>query len=234
MENKDYKSLTIDTIKELNKIKSLNKPDAAREASEFIGERLDRELLVSSPNIFDLFKDIINPTKDLLDDLRKTDWYDEYVKYNGYKIIKLFKVKPFTELTYYEKISILAEFKEFNISEDPVKVKDIFMNILKNEDIEILKLATANYIYHNGLSKNIFSFMDIPDSLLDNPEVLACLVLMNLSDSIFITDKIKEDESFNDCISYISGLVFNLPIDLELNKKETLLGNIYFNYILFR
>lgn len=224
MENKDYKSLTIDAIKELNKIKSLNKPDAAREASEFIGERLDRELLISSPNIFDLFKDIINPTEDLLDDLRKTDWYDEYVKYNGYKIIKLFKVKPFTELTYYEQISILAEFKEFNISEDPVKVRDIFINILKNEDVEILKLATANYIYHNGLSKNIFSFMDIPDSLLDNPEVLACLVLMNLSDSIFITDKIKEDESFNNCISYISGLVFNLPIDLELNKKE--------NYIL--
>lgn len=220
MENKDYKSLVIDTIKELNKIKSLNKPDAAREASEFIGERLDRELLISSSNIFDLFKDIINPTEDLLDDLRKTDWYDEYVKYNGYKIIKLFKVKPFTELTYYEQIYILAEFKEFNISEDPEKVKDIFMNILKNEDIEILKLATANYIYHNGLSKNVFSFMDIPDSLLDNPEVLACLVLMNLSDSIFITDSIKEDESFNNCISYISRLVFNLPIDLELNKKE--------------
>lgn len=221
MENKDYKSLVIDTIKELNKIKSLNKPDAAREASEFIGERLDRELLISSSNIFDLFKDIINPTEDLLDDLRKTDWYDEYVKYNGYKIIKLFKVKPFTELTYYEQIAILAEFKEFNIAEDPVKVKDIFMNILKSEDVEILKLATANYIYHNGLSKNIFSFMDMPDSLLDNPEVLACLVLMNLSDSIFITDKIKEDESFNECISYISRLVFNLPIDLELNKKET-------------
>lgn len=220
MKNKDYKSLTIETIKELNKIKSLNKPDAAREASAFIGERVDRELLISSPNIFDLFKDIINPTEDLLDDLRKTDWYDEYVKYNGYKIIKLFKVKPFTELTYYEQIAILAEFKEFNISEDPVKVKDIFMNILKSEDVEILKLATANYIYHNGLSKNIFSFMDIPDSLLDNLEVLACLVLMNLSDSIFITDKIKEDESFNECISYISRLVFNLPIDLELNKRE--------------
>ncbi len=219
MENKDYKSLVIDTIKELNKIKSLNKPDAAREASAFIGERLDRELLVSSSNIFDLFKDIINPTEDLLDDLRKTDWYNEYVEYNGYKIIKLFKVKPFNELTYYEQISILAEFKEFNISEDPVKVSDIFLNILKSEDVEILKLAVANYIYHNGLSKNIFSFMDIPDSLLDNPEVLACLVLMNLSDSIFITDKIKEDESFNNCISYISRRVFNLPIDLELNKR---------------
>lgn len=219
MENKDYKSLVIDVIKELNKIKSLNRPDAAREAAGFIGERLDRELLISSPNIFDLFKDVINQTEDLLDDLRKTDWYDEYVKYNGYKIIKLFKVKPFTELTYYEQISILAEFKEFNISEDPVKVKDIFINILKSEYVEILKLAVANYIYHNGLSKNIFSFMDIPDSLLDNPEVLACLVLMNLSDSIFITDKIKEDESFNNCISYISRLVFNLPIDLELNKR---------------
>lgn len=221
MKNKDYKGLTIDTIKELNKIKSLNKPDAAREASAFIGERLDRELLVSSSNIFDLFKDIINPTEDLLDDLRKTDWYDEYVKYNGYKIIKLFKVKPFAELTYYEQIAILAEFKEFNISEDPTKVRDIFLSILESDDVEILKLATANYIYHNGLSKNLISFTDTPDSLLGNPEVLACLVLMNLSDSIFITDKIKEDESFNDCISYISGLVFNLPIDLELNKKET-------------
>lgn len=220
MENKDYKSLVIDTIKELNKIKSLNKPDAAREVSAFIGERLDRELLISSPNIFDLFKDIINPTEDLLDDLRKTDWYDEYVKYNGYKIIKLFKVKPFTKLTYYEQIAILTEFKEFNISKDSTIVRDIFLNILEKEDIEILKLATANYIYHNGLSKNIISFTDIPDSLLDNPEVLACLVLINLSDSIFITDKIKEDESFNDCISYISRLVFNLPIDLELNKKE--------------
>lgn len=219
MENKDYKSLVIDTIKELNKIKSLNKPDAAREASAFIGERLDRELLVSSSNIFDLFKDIINPTEDLLDDLRKTDWYNEYVEYNGYKIIKLFKVKPFTELTYYEQIAILTEFKEFNISEDPTKVRDIFLNILESEDVEILKLATANYIYHNGLSKNVISFTDIPDLLLDNTEVLACLVLMNLSDSIFITDKIKEDESFIDCISYISRLVFNLPIDLELNKK---------------
>lgn len=220
MENKDYKSLVIDTIKELNKIKSLNKPDAAREASAFIGERLDRELLVSSSNIFDLFKDIINPTEDLLDNLRKTDWYDEYVKYNGYKIIKLFKVKPFIELTYYEQIAILTEFKEFNISEDPTKVRDLFLNILESEDVEILKLATANYIYHNGLSKNVISFTDIPDLLLDNTEVLACLVLMNLSDSIFITDKIKEDESFIDCISYISRLVFNLPIDLELNKKE--------------
>lgn len=220
MENKDYKSLVIDTIKELNKIKSLNKPDAAREASAFIGERLDRELLVSSSNIFDLFKDIINPTEDLLDNLRKTDWYDEYVKYNGYKIIKLFKVKPFIELTYYEQIAILTEFKEFNISEDPTKVRDLFLNILESEDVEILKLATANYIYHNGLSKNVISFTDIPDLLLDNTEVLACLVLMNLSDSIFITDNIKEDESFIDCISYISRLVFNLPIDLELNKKE--------------
>ncbi len=220
MENKDYKSLVIDTIKELNKIKSLNKPDAAREASAFIGERLDRELLVSSSNIFDLFKDIINPTEDLLDNLRKTYWYDEYVKYNGYKIIKLFKVKPFIELTYYEQIAILTEFKEFNISEDPTKIRDLFLNILDSEDVEILKLATANYIYHNGLSKNVISFTDIPDLLLDNTEVLACLVLMNLSDSIFITDKIKEDESFIDCISYISRLVFNLPIDLELNKKE--------------
>ena len=220
MENKDYKSLVIDTIKELNKIKSLNKPDAAREASAFIGERLDRELLISSSNIFDLFKDIINPTEDILDDLRKTDWYDEYVKYNGYKIIKLFKVKPFTELKYYEQIAILTEFKEFNISDDPAKVRDIFLNILESEDVEILKLATANYIYHNGLSKNVISFTDIPDLLLDNTEVLACLVLMNLSDSIFITDKIKEDESFIDCISYISRLVFNMPIDLELNKKE--------------
>ena len=220
MENKDYKSLVIDTIKELNKIKSLNKPDAAREASAFIGERLDRELLVSSSNIFDLFKDIINPTEDLLDDLRKTDWYDEYVKYNGYKIIKLLKVKPFTELTYYEKIAVLTEFKEFDISEDQTIVRDIFLNILKSEDTRILKLATANYIYHNGLSKNIISFTDIPDSLLGNPEVLAYLVLMNLSDSIFITDKIKEDESFNSSIAYISRLVFNTPIDLELNKKE--------------
>lgn len=220
MENKDYKSLVIDTIKELNKIKSLNKPDAAREASEFIGERLDRELLISSSNIFDLFKDIINPTEDLLDDLRKTDWYNEYVEYNGYKIIKLFKVKPFTELTYYEQIAILTEFKEFNISEDPTKVRDIFLNILESEVVEILKLATANYIYHNGLSKNVISFTDIPELLLDDTEVLACLVLMNLSDSIFITDKIKEDESFIDCISYISRLVFNLPIDLELNKRE--------------
>jgi hypothetical protein len=220
MENKDYKSLVIDTIKELNKIKSLNKPDAAREASEFIGERLDRELLISSSNIFDLFKDIINPAEDLLDDLRKTDWYDEYVKYNGYKIIKLLKVKPFTELTYYEKIAVLTEFKEFNISEDQTIVRDIFLNILKSEDTRILKLATANYIYHNGLSKNIFSFTDIPDSLINNPEVLAYLVLMNLSDSIFITDKIKEDESFNSSIAYMSRLVFNMPIDLELNKKE--------------
>lgn len=220
MENKDYKSLVIDTIKELNKIKSLNKPDAAREASEFIGERLDRELLISSSNIFDLFKDIINPAEDILDDLRKTDWYDEYVKYNGYKIIKLLKVKPFTELTYYEKIAVLTEFKEFNISEDKTIVRDIFLDILKSEDTRILKLATANYIYHNGLSKNIFSFTDIPDSLINNPEVLAYLVLMNLSDSIFITDKIKEDESFNSSIAYISRLVFNLPIDLELNKKE--------------
>lgn len=220
MENKDYKSLVIDTIKELNKIKSLNKPDAAREASAFIGERLDRELLVSSSNIFDLFKDIINPTEDLLDDIRKTYWYDEYVKYNGYKIIKLFKVKPFTELTYYEKIAVLTEFKEFDISEDQTIVRDIFLNILKSEDTRILKLATANYIYHNGLSKNIISFTDIPDSLLGNPEVLAYLVLMNLSDSIFITDKIKEDESFNSSIAYMSRLVFNMPIDLELNKKE--------------
>lgn len=220
MENKDYKSLVIDTIKELNKIKSLNKPDAAREASAFIGERLDRELLISSPNIFDLFKDIINPSEDLLDDLRKTDWYDEYVKYNGYKIIKLLKVKPFTELTYYEKITVLTEFKEFNISEDQTIVRDIFLDILKSEDTRILKLATANYIYHNGLSKNIFSFTDIPDSLINNPEVLAYLVLMNLSDSIFITDKIKEDESFNSSIAYMSRLVFNMPIDLELNKKE--------------
>lgn len=220
MENKDYKSLVIDTIKELNKIKSLNKPDAAREASAFIGERLDRELLISSSNIFDLFKDIINPTEDLLDDLRKTDWYNEYVEYNGYKIIKLFKVKPFTELTYYEKIAILTEFKEFNISEDQTIVRDIFLNILKSEDTRILKLATANYIYHNGLSKNVISFTDIPELLLDDTEVLACLILMNLSDSIFITDKIKEDESFIDCISYISRLVFNLPIDLELNKRE--------------
>ena len=146
MENKDYKSLVIDTIKELNKIKSLNKPDAARDASAFIGERLDRELLVSSSNIFDLFKDIINPTEDLLDDLRKTDWYDEYVKYNGYKIIKLFKVKPFVELTYYEKIAVLTEFKEFNISEDQTIVRDIFLDILKSEDTRILKLATANYL----------------------------------------------------------------------------------------
>lgn len=220
MENKDYKSLVIDTIKELNKIKSLNKPDAARVASEFIGERLDRELLISSPNIFDLFKDIINPTEDLLDDLSKTDWYDEYVKYNGYKIIKLLKVKPFTELTHYEQIAILTEFKEFNISEDQTIVRDIFLNILKSEDTRILKLATANYIYHNGLSKNVFSFMDIPDSLKDNSEVLAYLVLMNLSDYIFITDKIKEDESFNSSIAYMSRLVFNMPIDLELNKKE--------------
>ena len=220
MENKDYKSLVIDTIKELNKIKSLNQPDAAREASAFIGERLDRELLVSSSNIFDLFKDIINPTEDLLDDIRKTYWYDEYVKYNGYKIIKLFKVKPFTELTYYEKIAVLTEFKEFDISEDQTIVRDIFLNILKSEDTRILKLATANYIYHNGLSKNIISFTDIPDSLLGNPEVLAYLVLMNLSDSIFITDKIKEDESFNSSIAYMSRLVFNMPIDLELNKKE--------------
>ena len=135
MENKDYKSLVIDTIKELNKIKSLNKPDAAREASAFIGERLDRELLISSSNIFDLFKDIINPTEDLLDDLRKTDWYDEYVEYNGYKIIKWFKVKPFTELKYYEQIAILTEFKDFNISEDPIKFKDIFINILESEDV---------------------------------------------------------------------------------------------------
>lgn len=220
MKNKDYKSLVIDTIKELNKIKSLNKTDAAREASAFIGERLDRELLVSSSNIFDLFKDIINPTEDLLDNLRKTDWYDEYVKYNGYKIIKLLKVKPFTELTYYEKIAVLTEFKEFNISEDQTIVRDIFLNILKSEDTRILKLATANYIYHNGLSRKIISFTDIPDSLKDNSEVLAYLVLMNLSDSIFITDKIKEDESFNSSIAYMSRLVFNMPIDLELNKKE--------------
>ena len=142
------------------------------------------------------------------------------MKYNGYKIIKLFKVKPFTELTYYEKIAVLTEFKEFNISEDQTIVRDIFLDILKSEDTRILKLATANYIYHNGLSKNIFSFTDIPDSLINNPEVLAYLVLMNLSDSIFITDKIKEDESFNSSIDYMSRLVFNMPIDLELNKKE--------------
>ncbi len=61
--------------------------------------------------------------------------YDEYVEYNGYKIIKLFKVKPFTELTYYEKIAVLTEFEEFNISEDQTIVRDIFLNILKSEDI---------------------------------------------------------------------------------------------------
>lgn len=219
MENKDYKSLTIDAIKELNKIKSLNKPDAAREASEFIGERLDRELLISSPNIFDLFKDIINPTEDLLDDLRKTDWYIDYIKYNGRSLSSLFKTKPFTELTFYERISLLLNFKEFSISEEP-KVKDIFLDIIKTQNTEILKFATANYIYHNGISKNLISFIDIPIELVDNPEVMACLILMNLSESVFITYKIREDQSFIGCINFIRELVFDVPINMELNKKE--------------
>ena len=77
--DKTYAELLQETLSKIYELKDLNNRDRGKALTIFIGERLNRELILSSMNIFNLYKDIINlDDVSLLAELRHTEWYKDW------------------------------------------------------------------------------------------------------------------------------------------------------------
>lgn len=151
MEN--YNDRLQDTLKLIYEVKDIkNKDEFNRRVSNFIMSKLNRELLMSSKNIMDLFIKIIDFDKPgFLDELREQEWYEEWFleggsEYVNLSLVDILAMKPF------ELKEFCANYRKYNIAKKIVKGKFDLHNLLY--DKELFKLGVYNLVINNGFFKH--------------------------------------------------------------------------------
>ena len=212
--DKTYTELLQETLSKIYELKDLNNRDRGKALTIFIGERLNRELILSSMNIFNLYKDIINlDDVSLLAELRHTEWYRDWFtsdKRNS-DLIDLSKFN-FRVLERFEKEEYLrdAEHYDFEVVSE-VDSYDLFDTLREDEDIELFKLAAENILINHGFFNNTdYNLYEVPDEYMSNQEVYLYMCLLNTDNLDFMDKK-----------TFDSTLLYNIV-------KDRICGSVYF------
>ena len=151
--DKTYAELLQETLSKIYELKDLNNRDRGKALTIFIGERLNRELLLSSMNIFNLYKEIVNlDDVSLLTDLRKTPWYKDWFiddKRNS-DLIDLSKFN-FRSLERFEKESYLKDVVHYDFKKViEVDSYSLYDTLVEDNGVELFKLAAENILINHG------------------------------------------------------------------------------------
>lgn len=212
--DKTYTELLQETLSKIYELKDLNNRDRGKALTIFIGERLNRELILSSMNIFNLYKDIINLDDiSLLAELRHTEWYRDWFtsdKRNS-DLIDLSKFN-FRVLERFEKEEYLRDAEHYDfegVSE--VDSYDLFDTLREDEDLELFKLAAENILINHGFFNNTdYNLYEVPDEYMNNQEVCLYMCLLNTDNLDFMDKK-----------TFDSTLLYNIV-------KDRICGSVYF------
>lgn len=212
--DKTYTELLQETLSKIYELKDLNNRDRGKTLTIFIGERLNRELILSSMNIFTLYKDIINlDDLSLLTDLRKTEWYKDWFtsdKRNS-NLINLSKFN-FRSLARFEKEEYLKDTYRYDF-EEAIRIDSysLFDTLLEENGIELFALAAENILINHGFFNNTdYNLYEVPDEYMSNQEVCLYMCLLN-----------KDNLDFMDKKTFDSTLLYNIV-------KDRICGSIYF------
>lgn len=212
--DKTYAELLQETLSKIYELKDLNNRDRGKALTIFIGERLNRELLLSSVNVFTLYKDIINlDDVSLLTELRHTEWYKDWFtsdKRNS-DLIDLSRFN-FRVLERFEKEEYLRDAEHYDfegVSE--VDSYDLFDTLREDEDIELFKLAAENILINHGFFNNTdYNLYEVPDEYMSNQEACLYMCLLNTDNLDFMDKK-----------TFDSTLLYNIV-------KDRICGSVYF------
>lgn len=212
--DKTYTELLQETLSKIYELKDLNNRDRGKALTIFIGERLNRELILSSVNIFTLYKDIINlDDVSLLTDLRKTEWYKDWFtsdKRNS-DLINLSKFN-FRSLSRFEKEEYLKDTYRYDF-EEAIRIDSysLFDTLLEENGVELFALASENILINHGFFNNTdYNLYEVPDEYMSNQEVCLYMCLLN-----------KDNLDFMDKKTFDSTLLYNIV-------KDRICGSIYF------
>lgn len=211
--DKTYAELLQETLSKIYELKDLNNRDRGKALTIFIGEKLNRELILSSVNIFTLYKDIINlDDVSLLTDLRKTEWYKDWFtsdKRNS-DLIDLSKFN-FRSLERFEKESYLKDVEHYDF-EGVIEVDSysLYDTLSEDNSVELFKLAAENILINHGFFNNTdYNLYDIPDKYMEDIEVCLYMCLLNSGNMDFMDKKtFKSTELFYIVKNNICGTIF--------------------------
>ena len=211
--DKTYAELLQETLSKIYELKDLNNRDRGKALTIFIGERLNRELLLSSMNIFNLYKEIVNlDDVSLLTDLRKTEWYKDWFttdKRNS-DLIDLSKFN-FRSLERFEKELYLKDVEHYDFEGvAEVDSYSLFDTLSEDNSVELFKLAAENILINHGFFNNTdYNLYDIPDKYMEDIEVCLYMCLLNSGNMDFMDKKtFKSTELFYIVKNNICGTIF--------------------------
>ena len=211
--DKTYTELLQETLSKIYELKDLNNRDRGKALTIFIGERLNRELLLSSMNIFNLYKEIVNlDDVSLLNDLRKTPWYKDWFiddKRNS-DLIDLSKFN-FRSLERFEKESYLKDVEHYDFKKViEVDSYSLYDTLAEENGVDLFKLAAENILINHGFFNNTdYNLYDIPDKYMEDIEVSLYMCLLNSGNMDFMDNKtFKSTELFYIVKNNICGTIF--------------------------
>lgn len=211
--DKTYAELLQETLSKIYELKDINNRDRGKALTIFIGERLNRELLLSSMNIFNLYKEIVNlDDVSLLNDLRKTPWYKDWFiddKRNS-DLIDLSKFN-FRSLERFEKESYLKDVEHYDFKKViEVDSYSLYDTLAEENGVDLFKLAAENILINHGFFNNTdYNLYDIPDKYMEDIEVSLYMCLLNSGNMDFMDKKtFKSTELFYIVKNNICGTIF--------------------------
>lgn len=211
--DKTYAELLQETLSKIYELKDLNNRDRGKALTIFIGERLNRELLLSSMNVFNLYKEIVNlDDVSLLNDLRKTPWYKDWFiddKRNS-DLIDLSKFN-FRSLERFEKESYLKDVEHYDFKKViEVDSYSLYDTLAEENGVDLFKLAAENILINHGFFNNTdYNLYDIPDKYMEDIEVSLYMCLLNSGNMDFMDNKtFKSTELFYIVKNNICGTIF--------------------------
>lgn len=196
--DKTYTELLQETLSKIYELKDLNNRDRGKALTIFIGERLNRELILSSMNIFNLYKEIVNlDDVSLLNDLRKTDWYEKWFTYDqeNSRLIDLSKFN-FRSLKRFEKVEYLKDVEHYDF-EGVIEVDSysLYDTLAEENGINLFTFAAENILLNHGFFNNTdYNLYDIPEEYMSDQEVCMYMCLLN-KDNIDFIDKDKYEDT---------------------------------------
>lgn len=202
--DKTYAELLQETLSKIYELKDLNNRDRGKALTIFIGERLNRELLLSSMNIFNLYKEIVNlDDVSLLTDLRKTPWYKKWFTYDqeNSRLINLSKFN-FRSLERFEKEEYLRDTEHYDF-EKVIEVDSysLYDTLAEENGITLFGLAAENILLNHGFFNNTdYQLYDVPEKYMDNQEVCMYMCLLNKDNTDFIDKKTFDDSVLYDIV----------------------------------
>ena len=196
--DKTYTELLQETLSKIYELKDLNNRDRGKALTIFIGERLNRELILSSMNIFNLYKEIVNlDDVSLLDDLRKTPWYEKWFTYDqeNSRLIDLSKFN-FRSLKRFEKVEYLKDAEHYDFEGvTEVDSYSLYDTLAEENGINLFAFAAENILLNHGFFNNTdYNLYDVPEEYMSDQEVCMYMCLLN-KDNIDFIDKDKYEDT---------------------------------------